>query len=89
MNSAEYLPVALAVLFLVVYYNGAQPLLTPSAHQSIQNNTFYMFILYTAVVVGIAVISYQSQSFITFFSLLTGISLVWLIFGKKWAYTPM
>jgi hypothetical protein len=80
---------AVAVLFLIVYFNGAQPLLTPTAHQSLQNQGFFLFLLYTAVIVGISVISYQTQSFITFFSLLTGISLVWLIFGKKWAYTPM
>ena len=89
MNSTEYLPLALVALFFIVYFNGAQPLLTPTAHQSLHNHGYFLFILYSGVILGITVISYQTKSFITFFSLLTVISLVWLIFGKKWAYTPM
>jgi len=89
MNSSAYLPMALGALFLVVYFNGAQSLLAPTAHQSLQNSGFFLFFLYVAVAAGIAIISYQTQSFITFFWMLCLVSLVWLIFGKKWVYTPM
>jgi len=77
------------LLVLLVYYNGTQPLLHPTAQQSLQNHGFFLFILYSVVIAGISIISIQTKSIVTFFYLLCIVSLAWLILGKTWVNTPM
>jgi len=90
MNLNGYLaPVVILGLFLMVYFNGTQSVLQPTAHESLMNKTFTSFIVYTAALLGLIFVSMQTKSMPIFLGGLALLSFLWFIFGKSWQYTPV
>jgi hypothetical protein len=92
MNSNSYssysVPILILVAFAIYYSNGSQKVLQPTAQEALNNKSFMLFIVYVTVILGLALISYQTKSMSVFFSMLAGLSLIWYIFGKSWQYIP-
>jgi len=86
--SAYSVPILILVAFAIYYSNGSKKVLQPTAQEALTNKTFMLFIVYVTVILGLALISYQTKSVSVFFSMLAVLSLVWYIFGKSWQYIP-
>lgn len=83
------MPVMVLGLFALYYFNGTQTIINPTAHQTLTNNAFVSFIVMTAVLLGIILVSVQTKSPSVFLAMLAAVSFVWYVFGKSWQYTPV
>jgi len=86
--SSYAIPLLVVVCLGVYYFNGTQSILNPTAQQSLNNSTFVRFFLYTAVILGVALVSIQTKSTGIFMAMIATISLVWFILGKSWQHIP-
>lgn len=73
----------------MIYYYGTQSVINPTAQQSLNNNSFYLFLVYSSAALGLAIISLKTKSVYMFFILFFALSILWLIFKKAWQYTPV
>jgi hypothetical protein len=90
MNLNGYVaPVVILGLFLMVYLNGTQSVLQPTAHEALMNKTFMSFIVSTSAVLALIIVSMQTRSMPIFFGGLALLSFLFFIFGKSWQYTPV
>ena len=86
--SSFALPALLLIGFGIYYTNGTQALINPTAHQSLTNRSFILFISYIAAIVAVVLVSIQSKSMTLFLTMLAALSAVWYIAGKSWQYVP-
>lgn len=82
-------PLLILVLFGIYFFNGADSIIKPTAHQSLSNATFTSFVIYSAIILAIILISVQTKSVGFFFWSLAAASFIWFILGKSWQYTPV
>jgi hypothetical protein len=88
-NLSSYaIPLLILLLVGIYYFNGTQTIINPTAQQSLDNLAFVKFFVYSAIIVGVIIVSMQTRSPATFMGMIAGLSLLWFILGKSWQYVP-